>query len=298
MEVSDPVDFSSGDHQHLVNKAAIKGNPGRLDQPFTTSSGDSPQGAIKYSYPRSRDGTNTYAVQISEDVTPSSENIIQSSPFETTSIRRGFIVKVFVVLSVQLFITAAIISIFVFCKAVRKWVIATPEFLYALFPAILIVMIILACCRDIRRQVPMNYILLTFFTILEGLLLGSISVFYRVEEILWAIGATTVVTLVLTLFALQTKWDFTLLNGVMFVFTTVLLIYGIILLVVQSYWLHLVYSALGTLFFSMYLVMDVQMMVGGHYHYVIDPEEYIFAALNIYVDIINLFVFILDLIGR
>ncbi|XP_031235787.1 protein lifeguard 1-like isoform X3 [Mastomys coucha] len=178
MEVSDPVDFSSGDHQHLVNKAAIKGNPGRLDQPFTTSSGDSPQGAIKYSYPRSRDGTNTYAVQISEDVTPSSENIIQSSPFETTSIRRGFIVKVFVVLSVQLFITAAIISIFVFCKAVRKWVIATPEFLYALFPAILIVMIILACCRDIRRQVPMNYILLTFFTILEGLLLGSISVLW------------------------------------------------------------------------------------------------------------------------
>lgn len=44
--------------------------------------------------------------------------------------------------------------------------------------------------------------------------------------------------------------------------------------------------------------MDVQMMVGGHYHYVIDPEEYIFAALNIYVDIISLFVFILDLIGR
>lgn len=47
-----------------------------------------------------------------------------------------------------------------------------------------------------------------------------------------------------------------------------------------------------------YLVMDVQMMVGGYYRYVIDPEEYIFAALNIYVDIISLFAFILDLIGR
>lgn len=44
--------------------------------------------------------------------------------------------------------------------------------------------------------------------------------------------------------------------------------------------------------------MDVQMMVGGHYQYEIDPEEYIFAVLNIYVDIINLFIFILDLIGR
>jgi FtsH-binding integral membrane protein len=51
-------------------------------------------------------------------------------------------------------------------------------------------------------------------------------------------------------------------------------------------------------FLFKYLVMDVQMMVGGRYHYEINPEEYIFAALNIYVDIISLFIFILDLIGR
>ncbi|GAB1289383.1 Transmembrane BAX inhibitor motif-containing 7 [Apodemus speciosus] len=256
LEVSEPVNFSSGDHQHLVHKAAIKGNPGRLNQPFTTSSGDRPQEAIKYSRPRGRDGANTYAVQISEDVTPPNESINPSSPFEVTSIRKGFIVKVFVILSIQLLVTAAIISIFVF------W--------------------------DIRRQVPANYILLAFFA----------CPLYRAEEILWATGATTAVTLALTIFALQTKWDFTLLSGLMFVFTSVLLIYGLFALVIRSYWLNLVYSALGTLLFSMYLVMDVQMMVGGRYHYEIDPEEYIFAALNIYVDIISLFIFILDLIGR
>lgn len=47
-----------------------------------------------------------------------------------------------------------------------------------------------------------------------------------------------------------------------------------------------------------YLVMDVQLMVGGrHHHSDLDPEEYVFAALNIYMDIINLFLFILQLIG-
>ncbi|EGV95704.1 Fas apoptotic inhibitory molecule 2 [Cricetulus griseus] len=130
------------------------------------------------------------------------------SPFEDVSIRRGFIVKVFIVLSVQLLITIAVVSVFLFC------------------PAVMVVIIVLACCRDIRRQVPANYILLALF------------------------------------------------------------------------WVHLVYALLGTLIFSMYLVMDVQMMVGGRYHYEVDPEEYIFAALNIYVDIINLFIFILDLIVR
>ncbi|XP_041531302.1 protein lifeguard 2-like [Microtus oregoni] len=298
LEVSEPVNYSSGDHKYLVQKAAIKGVRSNPEQPFTYSSRDTPQEAIKYPHPKNRDGANTYAVQISEDVTPDESTTGAPSPFEDMSVRRGFIMKVFIILSVQLLITMVIISIFVFCKPVRKWIIGIPWFMYALFPAVLVVIIVLACCRDIRRQVPANYILLALFTLLEGLMLGSMSIFYKAEEILWAAGATTLVTLVLTLFALQTKWDFTMLNGVMFVFLVVLMIYGIIALVVRSYWLHLVYSALGTLIFSMYLVMDVQMMVGGHYHYEIDPEEYIFAVLNIYVDIINLFIFILDLIGR
>lgn len=89
MEVSEPVNFSSGDHQHLVHTAAIKGNTGRLDQPFTASSGDRVQEAVQYSHPRNRDGANTYAVQVSEDVTPSNETVNQSIPFENTSIRNG-----------------------------------------------------------------------------------------------------------------------------------------------------------------------------------------------------------------
>lgn len=44
--------------------------------------------------------------------------------------------------------------------------------------------------------------------------------------------------------------------------------------------------------------MDVQLMVGGrHQYHDLNPEEYVFAALNIYLDIINLFLFILQLTG-
>ncbi|XP_077915999.1 protein lifeguard 2-like [Halichoerus grypus] len=94
------------------------------------------------------------------------------------------------------------------------------------------------------------------------------------------------------------SWDFTMLNGMLFVLLFVLIIYGILLLFIRSYWLHLLYAGLGTIIFSLYLVMDVQLMVGGrHHHSDLHPEEYIFAALNIYLDIINLFLFILQLIG-
>lgn len=37
--------------------------------------------------------------------------------------------------------------------------------------------------------------------------------------------------------------------------------------------------------------------VGGKHKYSISPEEYIFAAINLYCDIVNIFMYILMLIG-
>lgn len=39
------------------------------------------------------------------------------------------------------------------------------------------------------------------------------------------------------------------------------------------------------------------MMMGGKHKYSISPEEYIFAALNLYVDIVNIFMYILTILG-
>lgn len=49
--------------------------------------------------------------------------------------------------------------------------------------------------------------------------------------------------------------------------------------------------------FLKYLVFDTQLMLGGSKKYSLSPEEYIFAALNLYIDIIMLFLYILEIIG-
>jgi protein lifeguard len=36
---------------------------------------------------------------------------------------------------------------------------------------------------------------------------------------------------------------------------------------------------------------------GGKHKYSISPEEYIFAALNLYLDIVNIFIYILTIMG-
>lgn len=38
-------------------------------------------------------------------------------------------------------------------------------------------------------------------------------------------------------------------------------------------------------------------MLGGKHKYALSPEEYIFAALNLYLDIINIFIYILSIVG-
>ena len=57
------------------------------------------------------------------------------------------------------------------------------------------------------------------------------------------------------------------------------------------------YGSAGALVFSLYIVYDTQLMMGGNRKYSLDPEEYIFAALNIYLDVINLFMYILMIVG-
>ena len=62
-------------------------------------------------------------------------------------------------------------------------------------------------------------------------------------------------------------------------------------------WVMLGYGCIGALIFSLYIVYDTQLMMGGKHKYSLSPEEYIFAALNIYLDVINLFRYILLIVG-
>lgn len=70
---------------------------------------------------------------------------------------------------------------------------------------------------------------------------------------------------------------------------------------------------MGAALFCIYLVYDTQLMIGKHllvtwtviersfaggkHKYSISPEEYIFAALSLYLDVILIFQYILTLLG-
>ena len=59
--------------------------------------------------------------------------------------------------------------------------------------------------------------------------------------------------------------------------------------------LHVVYSALMAILFSFFLIYDTQQIIGGKKHsFSISPEEHVFAAVQLYVDIVYIFLAILN----
>lgn len=112
-------------------------------------------------------------------------------------------------MQVQLLITFGVIALFVFHEPTQKWTYKHPELFWIAFAVMLVTLISMACCTNVRRKTPMNFIFLFLFTLAESFLLGIVSSVFEVEEVLMAVGLTAGVCLALTLFAFQTKWDFT-----------------------------------------------------------------------------------------
>ncbi|KAL5009899.1 hypothetical protein ScPMuIL_012204 [Solemya velum] len=217
--------------------------------------------------------------------------------FSEKTIRLGFIRKVYGILLCQLLVTMAIMAIFIYVDEVKEYSVANPWMWYVCLVLTIIILIVLSCCPNVRRQFPTNMIFLSIFTLCEAFLLGTVASHYDQDAVLIAVGITAVVAFSLTIFAFQTKWDFTMFGGLLFVLVIVLLVFGLLCAIIQSRFMILMYAAIGALIFSAYLVFDTQLMMGGKHKYALSPEEYIFAALNLYLDIINLFMFILTLVG-
>jgi FtsH-binding integral membrane protein len=88
-----------------------------------------------------------------------------------------------------------------------------------------------------------------------------------------AVGVCALVCIGLAVFAFQTKIDFTIATGLAYVLLLNLLMFGIFAGIFNSNILNIAYSVLGSLLFSFYLVIDVQLIIGGKHKFGISPEE-------------------------
>jgi len=75
------------------------------------------------------------------------------------------------------------------------------------------------------------------------------------------------------------------------VFGSILFIFGIICIFSYNNVMWIVYASLGAALFSIYIVIDTQQIVGGKHKRKFQIDEYISAAVRLYLDIVYLLMF-------
>jgi FtsH-binding integral membrane protein len=144
-----------------------------------------------------------------------------------------------------------------------------------------------------KKDVPANYILLGLFTFVESIMVGVITTFYTVPSVLQAFAMTCAVTVALTLYTFQSKRDFSSWGAGLFSCLWILIIAGFMQMFFASEAMNLAIGVGGAILFSLFIIFDTHMIMHR-----VSPEEYIIAAIDLYLDILNLFLHILRIMGE
>lgn len=148
------------------------------------------------------------------------------------------------------------------------------------------------------RNSPMGIVLTFLFTAFEGWTLGPILNFYIREFsnggqlIMTALGGTGVIFLVLSAIAMNPARDFSRWGR----FLMIGLIVAIVMSLLNMFWLKLpgmqiAVSIIFTLIFGAFILYDTNRIVRG------GQTNYVMATVSLYLDILNLFLQLLQLLA-
>ena len=256
----------------------------------------------KLSSEKDYDQNNDYPVEIkpNENTSPSEESDEIAESSIQASVRAGFVRKVYGILSIQLIITFGAVLL---CqlKPIKQAIFSHPALSgnLVIFASLsfLVLFLCLACCRDLSKKVPYNYIFLLAITLCEAISCSIAASIYSFQIVALALLLTIVTTLAITFYACTTKTDFSLCRMGLYVLFSQMFVIGLIAVLFRIKALYTFYTFGMTFMVGIYLVYDTQLILGklgmGY-----SVDDYIFATLEIYMDIIRLFLLILRILAN
>lgn len=211
------------------------------------------------------------------------------------SLRWAFIRKIYSILTIQLLLTIAVASVVVFVRPIAHFIVSTPAGLALYIFAIIFPLILIWPLYYYSQKHPVNYILLATFTVFMGFSVGLTCAFTAGKVILESAILTAVVVVSLTLYtfwAAKRGHDFSFLAPILFAGFMVLLVFILIQIFIPLGRLsHMIYGALASIIFSGFIIYDTDNLI-KRYTY----DQYIWAAVALYLDVFNLFLSLLTLL--
>ncbi|MFA4746145.1 Bax inhibitor-1/YccA family protein [Helicobacter pylori] len=146
-----------------------------------------------------------------------------------------------------------------------------------------------------KSKPGLNLFMLFAFTSLSGVtlvpLLGMVIAKAGLGAVWQALGMTTIVFGLMSVYALKTKNDLANIGKMLFIALIVVVVCSLINLFLGSPMFQVVIAGASAILFSLYIAYDTQNIVKGMYDSPID------AAVSLYLDFLNVFISILQIIG-
>lgn len=150
--------------------------------------------------------------------------------------------------------------------------------------------------RAWSKNYPINYLLFGLFAFITGLtiaplLAGIILEFGGPAVIIKALMASTLTFSAAAIFGWTTHRNLSGLQG--FLWTSLIGMFVVSIIGIFVPWsnhFEIIFSGFGVILFSAYVMYDVQQLKGY------PPDRYIDAALRLYLDMFNLFIFVLRIL--
>merc|ERR1712007_84083 len=136
-----------------------------------------------------------------------------------------------------------------------------------------------------------------------GVMCGLLVSLYTAQSVFLAMAVTVVVFFALTAYACTTKTDFTGFGPYLFGFRSILCCFGLALMILNICGVHIkflevYYNLFGMVLFTFYIIFDTQKLIGGDHAESLSVYDYAVGALQLYLDIINMSLYILSLLGN
>ncbi|KAM7255961.1 hypothetical protein ACFE04_011702 [Oxalis oulophora] len=213
---------------------------------------------------------------------------------ESPELRWSFIRKVYSIICFQLLVTIAVAATVVTVKPISEFFVKTNGGLALWIILIITPFIVLCPLYYYHQRHPVNYILLLIFTVSLAFAVGLTCAFTAGKVILESVILTTVVVVSLTLYtfwAARRGHDFSFLGPFLFGAVMVLIVFSLIQILFPLGRISImVYGCLASIIFCGYIIYDTDNLI-KRYTY----DDYIWAAVSLYLDIINLFLSLLTL---
>ena len=247
----------------------------------------------KYQYADDLNNNNENSENMSQEEIKQKEEI-------NYKIFKGFLYKVYGIISVQLLITLIVILIFQ-KESISSYFKNRPtltgflNFLSSIgFIATLIVLILK---KDLSKQVPYNYISLFIMTFFLSIMCAFFSLSFTKDSVVFCIFLTLISSVAISIYAYYSTINWGIVLALIIVALSQCIGFLFMLFLLRNSFLEKVLCFLGTLLFGVYLVYDTQVIMkkfGETY----GVDDYIYAAIQLYLDIINLFMAILSVFGK